>query len=165
MREFVSWFGAQRRGYWIVAEIRSELTKHKMKTEPDFESEYIDSPISLTLKPTKVKGKLTPEAKATDLVGSGQASAEGVATLTVAVAYADPTYRISKLAAANNAPLTVSPDASLSEAATKMLTHGYSQLPVMNGREVKGVVSWTSIGTRLALGGKGSRVREPIFPS
>lgn len=160
VREFLSWFGAQRRGYWIVAEIHNELEKHKLKTEPDFESEYIDSPISLTLIPAKKKGKLASEIKAVELAGSGQATSEGVATLTVATPYADPTYRISKLAAANNAPLTVAPDASLSEAATKMLTHGYSQLPVMNGREVKGVVSWTSIGTRLALGGKSSRVRE-----
>jgi CBS domain len=42
-----------------------------------------------------------------------------------------------------------------------MLANDFSQLPVMIGeREVKGVVSWSSIGSRLALGMKCAEVRE-----
>ena len=33
-----------------------------------------------------------------------------------------------------------------------MLANDFSQLPVMNGREVKGIVSWSSIASRLGLG-------------
>lgn len=160
VREFLQWFDAQRRGYWIVSNIREALKKHKLRTEPDFESQYIDSPISFLLVPEKKKGKAT-ESKAAELSPTVTASASMVATLTTSTTYADPTYRISKLGAANNPPLSVAPDAPLAEAATKMLTHGYSQLPVMtNSRDVKGVISWSSIGTRLALGKTGTTARE-----
>ncbi len=74
--------------------------------------------------------------------------------------YADPTYRISKLAAANKKPVSVIPDAPIQEAVTVMLTNDFSQLPVMtNERDVKGVISWTSIGTRLALGKSGTEAK------
>lgn len=159
VREFLSWFGAQRRGYWIVSSIREALERNKLRTEPDFEAEYIDSPISLVLvepPPPVVEGP-----PAIELAAQATSTSTTTATLTTAVSYADPTYRISKLAAANNAPVSVSPDANLTEAVTLMLTSDYSQLPVMTSeRDVKGVISWTSIGTRLSLGKNGSRVRE-----
>ena len=44
-----------------------------------------------------------------------------------------------------------------------MLAYDFSQLPVMVGeRDVKGIVSWTSVGRGLALGGKlnDTEVRE-----
>jgi len=42
-----------------------------------------------------------------------------------------------------------------------MLTKDFSQLPVMTSdREVKGVISWASIGSRLGLGKQGAVVRE-----
>jgi len=42
-----------------------------------------------------------------------------------------------------------------------MLANDYSQMPVMTSeREVKGMISWTSIGTRLAVGRAGNYVRE-----
>ena len=46
-REFLSWFHAQRRGYWIVREIREELEKAGLQTVPDFEAAYIGTPIEL----------------------------------------------------------------------------------------------------------------------
>ena len=59
---------------------------------------------------------------------------------------ADPTYRISKLAAANKRPISVSPDTNKREAITHMLTNDFSQLPVMTSdREVKVVISWMSM--------------------
>jgi hypothetical protein len=46
-----------------------------------------------------------------------------------------------------------------------MLTHGFSQLPVMISEyDVKGIITWESIGIRLALGIKGSSVREFMEP-
>ena len=68
-------------------------------------------------------------------------------------AYADPIYRISRLASSTRKPLSVSPDTKLEEVVTHMLTNDFSQLPVMtSGREVKGVITWASIGSRLAVG-------------
>ena len=75
--------------------------------------------------------------------------------------YADPIYRISKLASATRKPLAVSPDTKLEEAVTHMLTNDFSQLPVMTGeRDVKGIITWASIGSRLAMGKHCSVARE-----
>jgi len=76
-------------------------------------------------------------------------------------AYDDPIYRISKLASSACIPLSVSPDTKLEEAVTHMLTNDFSQLPVMtSGRDVKGVITWASIGSRLAMGKKCFVARE-----
>jgi CBS domain-containing protein len=73
----------------------------------------------------------------------------------------DPTYRISKLAGANNPPMRIPPDSLVEEAVTLMLANDSSQLPVMTSeRDVKGIISWTSIGTRLVLGRSGKHVRD-----
>jgi predicted transcriptional regulator len=62
-------------------------------------------------------------------------------------------HRVEMLAAARNAPVSVPPDAPVSQAITLMLTNDFSQIPVMrNERDAKGLVSWKSIGTRQALG-------------
>src|SRR5205807_6075990 len=82
-------------------------------------------------------------------------------TTATSPANADPTSRISKLAAANRPVVSVGPDSTLQEAVTVMLSRDFSQLPVMTSdREVKGVISWASIGSRLGLGRQGSIVRE-----
>lgn len=82
-------------------------------------------------------------------------------TLLAHPAYPDPIYRISKLASARRKPLSVPPDAKLEEVVTHMLTNDFSQLPVMtSARDVKGVVTWTSIGSRLAMGKNCSAARE-----
>ena len=76
-------------------------------------------------------------------------------------AYSDPIYGISRLPASARKPLSVSPDTKLEEAVTHMLTNDFSQLPVMtSGRDVKGMITWTSIGSRLAMGKNCSVARE-----
>lgn len=160
VREFLSWFSAQRRGYWIVSSIREALAQNNVRTEPDFESEYIDSPISFVLV-EQTPPEESVQQPSIELASTAVASSPVIAELSASLSYGDPTYRISKLAAANNAPVAVKPDATLSEAITLMLSNDFSQLPVMTSeREVKGVISWTSIGTRLALGINGNLVRE-----
>lgn len=164
VREFLSWFGALRRGYWIVQTIREALTATGLQTSPDFEAAYIDSPISFVL----AQEVPPPESHVAERVGTVTGSS--IATLSgtlvpVVSSYADPTYRISKLAAANNQPVSIAPDTPLREAVTIMLANDYSQLPVMTGeRDVKGIVSWSSIGSRLALGKTGMWAREVMDP-
>jgi len=146
VREFLSWFGAQRRGYWIVQQIRSALKDAGLVTKPDFDAAYIDSAIAFALAPA-------PSA------ATAQAAETSVPTP------ADPTYRIGKLASANSKPLAVRPDDTVERAVTLMLQNDFSQLPVMTSdREVKGVISWTSIGSRFALGRGGDRVRLCMDP-
>ncbi|HTP51681.1 MAG TPA: CBS domain-containing protein, partial [Anaeromyxobacteraceae bacterium] len=162
IREFLGWFNAQRRGYWIVQSIRSALDTTKLTTEPDFEAAYIDSPIrfALTLA-EQTKPEIELGAEVIEPTGTGTVPG----SLSEAPIYSDPTYRISKLAAANRVPVAVAPDSTLQEAVTIMLTNDFSQLPVMtNERDVKGIISWSSIGGRLALGKNGTLVREHMEP-
>lgn len=165
VREFLSWFDAQRRGVWVVSRIRDILGEVGLQTYPDFESAYIDSPIGFTLPPKVEQGKTPVDNLLTEpppIVTGGTALS---VSPSVELVYADPTYRISKLKAANRTPVSISPDAELKEAATLMLSKDFSQLPVMtNERDVKGVISWTSIATRLALGKTGQYVREFMEP-
>lgn len=40
VRTLLSWFGAERRGYWVVKEINKALDESDLITEPDFESTW-----------------------------------------------------------------------------------------------------------------------------
>jgi len=159
VREFLSWFGAQRRTYWIVKRIRDELDEANIQTEPDFESVYLDSPMTFCLRPERPPKQITPNA--VDISVTESITCVEKVSVARLDSYTDPTYRISKLAAANNPPLCVAPDAAVQEAITLMLSNDFSQLPVMTGeRDVRGMISWTSIGTRLALEKSGTSAQE-----
>src|SRR5690606_16663296 len=129
VREFLSWLHAQSRGWFIVATIRRYLKDARLITDPDLESAYSDSLIRFRLAPALQASALAPEGTASE-----HREAEGGSIS------AEPTYRISKLAAANTRPLSVAPTAELKEAVTLMMANDFSQLPVMVGeRDVKGM--------------------------
>lgn len=142
VRSFLWWFGAERRGLNVVHYIRSKLDQYQLMTEPDFEYAYIDGFVSFLKK----------EAEA--------------ATQEPGTVIADPTYRIGRLESANKKPISVKPDSTLQQAVTIMLTSDFSQLPVMTTvREVKGVISWKTIGSRLALKKDCKVVRDCMEPA
>ena len=130
VREFLRWFDAQRRGSFLVWMLREILKEAGLQTEPDFQSAYLDSKIKFVLaKENNAEGmasvgmvELTDRVSITD-------DSPGSATLVAAASYADPTYRISKLGAANNTPISVAPDTTIEEAVTVMLVNDFSQLP------------------------------------
>ena len=163
-RELLAWFDAQRRGVWIVHQIRKALEDLHLATVPDFQSAYIDEPIAFCLA-RKEPSTGSAEAQPTD--GRPPATGDtpepgavppGVSCVGIS---ADPTHRIGRLASANRAPAYVSPDAALREAVTLMLAKDFSQLPVMTSlREVKGMISWRSIGSRFSMGSDGQAVRD-----
>ena len=158
VRDLLFRFGAYRRGYWIVNSIRIALAEAHLQTEPDFESAYIDSEIKFVPEEDGASGATLPPSSQSTLTTVIPQTGD---TAALEVSYGDPTYRLSKLSAANNPPKSVAPDAPIAEAVTSMLSNDYSQLPVMTSdREVKGIVSWTSIGCRLALGKPGECVRD-----
>ena len=158
-REFLSWFNAQRRGYWVVRSIRKELEQVGLQTVPDFEAAYIDATIELR----RVVGAPPPEHSPTAPpveISSVEPTAITSAPITALVSK-DPTYRISKLAAANQVVVSVKPDTSLQECITTMLLRDFSQLPVMTtDREVKGIISWRAIGSQVVLSTSPSRARD-----
>jgi CBS domain-containing protein len=119
------------------------LKKHELGTQPDFESAYIDSRISFVKAATKPIGQPGACGSAPESTKIVELSTSGIST--------DPTQRIGKLASANKTPVSIKPDATLTEAVTIMLYHDFSQLPVMTSeRDVKGMISWSSIGSRLS---------------
>jgi CBS domain-containing protein len=130
VRAFLLWFSAERRGYRVIRRVRSALRRHGVATSPDFEWAYIGRQITFIKAPS--------EAQAPQGVADDSAP--------------DPTYRIGRLDSANRAPTYVAPDASLQQVTTVMMSNDFSQVPVMtNARDVKGIVTWKTIGTRLAL--------------
>lgn len=136
VRSFLLWFGAARRGYRVTSKIRSVLHEYNLTTDPDFESVWIDG--SIVFK--KILNNKENDEK---------------------LRVIDPSYRVGMLAAANNSPVCVKPDDSIERATTIMLSNDFSQLPVMTGpRDVKGVISWKTIGTRMALTEVGNSVRQ-----
>ena len=134
-RELLGRFGYARRGRWVVAEIRSALEKRDLRTTPDFEFEWVDNPISIVL---------------------GIEAEDAIEQIPV-----NPTVCVGILPAAHNAPVSVKRDDPLLKATTIMQIHDYSQLPVMRTeRDVKGVVSWSSIGAAHVQGKNPSKVRD-----
>jgi predicted transcriptional regulator len=132
VRSFVMWFGISRRSSRAVKNIRRQLEEVGLETDPDFEYAFIDGQISFIPAGSKE-------------VSSNQ----------------HETFRIDRLESANRKPVSTKPDKQLHEAVTLMLTHDYSQLPVLTTeRGVKGVVSWKTIGSRLALNRPCTLVRD-----
>lgn len=149
-RDLLQWFGAERRGRHIVAMIKRALKGLELTTAPNFEYAYIDAPLSF--------GVLT---NAVDGGSDDSAVIAAESPILGANAVDDPTYRIGKLESANTTPVTVVPQATIEHAVTQMLYHDFSQLPVMQGeRDLKGGVSWQSIGKALALGHRCETVQD-----
>lgn len=158
VRILLSWFGAERRGYWKVKEIRKALNKLKLRTEPDFEQAWIDGDITFVPKPAKRE----PAGSASGNVPveqSGEAN-ETAEPTTKSETDSISRIKIGVLPAANRTPLCVGPDTSIVEATTLMMQHDYSQLPVTTGeRNVKGVFSWKSLGKHSVLKKDSNTVR------
>jgi CBS domain-containing protein len=143
VRLLLAAFGGQRRRANLVESIRDDLAKAGLVTIPDFTSTWIDAEIAIVAAPQD-----PPPADA------GAAVAAEAAAEAAAQSVAEPKEAmqlIRMLSAANREVFSVKPQDTLELAVTLMLAHDFSQLPVMTGpRDLKGVVSWKSIGGRLA---------------
>lgn len=163
VRSFIGWFRAKGRGRNKVKEIREVLAELGLETQPDFDAVNIDSPIRFV---TVSNSAATGENKHTGSAHLGTSASEISDSAVSQVAFisgavADPTHRISRLASANKAPISVNPDSTLQEAVHLMMLHDFSQLPVMqNERDIKGVVSWYSVGFRTLAGHSSKVVRD-----
>lgn len=119
------------------ARIDNFLERNHLETDPYYRNAYMDMPTVLKHK-EKAKSK----------------------------AETDPVQRISILPSANKSPITISREATLSEAITLMMMNNYSQLPVLSGsRTLAGFISWESIGYGLTNGITSTNVKDFINPT
>lgn len=147
VRTLLSWFHAQRRGNHVVHRIRAALRALDLSTQPDFQWEYIDA----TVRFVRSDSVAPPAAEASEPVAGPPP---------------DRAFRVKLLPAANREPVWVKPDETVQRAVTLMLTHDFSQLPIMTTpRDLKGVVTWQSIATRLLFGHAADHVRACMAPS
>ncbi len=162
VRELIGWFDALRRGVNVNRTVRRALEQAGVVTVPDFESSHIDGSVVFS-RPVPV-----PDV-ANDAAEGGQEAPDNLVAQVqapppafVGGAGVEPAYRVSRLLDPRRQLVSIGPDASLEEAATIMLRHDYSQLPVMtNERNVRGVISWDTIGLAIVLGQPAPRfVRE-----
>lgn len=150
VRELIGWFDAIRRGSFVNWRIRRALEDAGITTTPDFEGAHIDGRVQFSLQ-------TPPQIEAQDeLGGNDQAPMhrqhEPEPIQFVGGAGVEPAYRVSRLLDPRLRLVTIGPDAPLEQAVTLMLRHDYSQLPVMtNERDVRGVVSWDSIGPAMTM--------------
>ncbi len=133
IRDFISWWGAQRRGYWYVRQIREDLERVGLTTLPTFETGWIDNHI-----------RLVPVSSA---VGAAN-DEEGVSDdqQTTSAGAADVALTVGTLKSSSAGVVSVCRDDTLSKAQSLMLQGDYSQLPVLQGqRKLLGAVSWESM--------------------
>ena len=144
VRGLINRFGFERRSAWINGHINNVLDELELETVPDFTTMWLDAPIAIRLDSIKY-----PEASSSELP--------------------DATQRIGSMPTANlikdgkSSLVSVPPDKPLSTATTIMQLKDFSQLPVMpnnNRRDVKGIISWKSIGVRQALSTKCDLVQD-----
>jgi CBS domain-containing protein len=159
VRTPLRWFGSERRGFRKVRVIRRALKRAKVTTTPDFEGAFIDSQVAFVS--TAGADKKTEGSDAPAVTMATTATVDSGTPTTTAPLTLDPTYRIGRLESANKNIIFVKPDEPVERAATLMLNHNFSQLPVMvNERDVKGIVTWRSIGRRFVLGKPCEAVRD-----
>lgn len=153
VRELIGWFDALRRGTNVNWRIRRSLEQAGLVTVPDFESAHIDGRVHFALQPPEGQPEAQPEREPIRPAQELPQQEEPGPMQFVGGAGVEPAYRVSRLLDPRLKLVTIGPDAPLEEAVTLMLRHDYSQLPVMtNERDVRGVVSWGSIGPAMTLG-------------
>lgn len=145
VRELLRWFGARRRRTGVVERIEAELEAAGLETDPHFTTTWIDAPVVFR-KRTIAAAPLPEMAAVLD-----QDLGSQVADVQKPVEPEEMAHLVRMLEAANRDVISVNPQDPIERAVTLMLAYDYSQLAVMTGpRDLKGAISWKSIGSRLS---------------
>jgi predicted transcriptional regulator len=144
VRELLRWFGSSRRRSGVVDRIEAELERVGLRTDPHFTTTWIDAPVTFRKFEDAVAAAEVPPSATGD--PSNPSESEGGS-----ITAADMTHLVRMLEAANREVISVNPQDSIKTAVTLLLAYDFSQLAVMTGeRELKGAISWKSIGSRLS---------------
>lgn len=154
VRELLRWFGSQRRRTGVVNRIKSELSEAGIAANPDFTKVWIDAEVSFR------KAQKAPSTNETSTSKNSNTETE---TADNSTASRDATFLISMLKAANCGVISVNLQDTVEKAITLMLAHDYSQLPVIEKeRELKGAISWKTIGKRLSHENSINQVKDAM---
>lgn len=154
IRDFLGHWDARRRGSWVVERIQATLDAHGLLTVPSFENGWIDN--TIVLVPTQ----------------RVRANADGGQTADVNVEDVGPIsqvlsttgQRFADLPSADAGIIGIPRDSSVCQAQSLMIQNDFSQLPVLNGRELVGAVSWESI-SRARMHKPEMALRDAIVPA
>jgi len=159
VRELLRWFGAHRRGAGIVERIEAELEAAGIVTEPHFTTIWIDAPVNFKRRDPNISSATSSSTAAGDSISAADDGAHGDDSLGMA-------HLVRLLEAANRGVISVNPQDSIERAVTLMLFHDFSQLAVMtSARELKGAISWKSIGSRLSQRNEIKQVADAMEPA
>ena len=175
IKTLLSWFEKKGRGKHVVETIQEALNEAGLITRPKFTSGGVHDYIEFMTVPGTGDG---PTAQCTDEPATGdeneaddedrsESSDESDGRDRPASRAAASKFRIGMLEAANRPKgvLTIARDKTVEEAATLMMTHRYSQLPVtQNMRRIYGMISWRSMGRARARGDACEHVRDCLEP-
>lgn len=132
-RDLFGAFGLYRRTSGNCWIVDKYLEEHEVFVSPHYNDVWIDTPIELKEK-TRATRKIAK----------------------------DPIQRIKIIPAANNNPVCVQNDSSLTLAITLMQSNNFSQLPVTDGnkRNLSGYISWDSISNAIFRGVHSEMVKD-----
>lgn len=160
-RTLLSWFYARYRTKDKIREIDWALETLKLRTEPHFNWTWLDGQVAFVAALEKSPADAPKPAQDQKTLEDSLQQSDSVAAALET--HIDPTYRIGRLEIANRTPVSIAPDSTIKQAVTLMLMHDFSQLPVMTSeREVKGIFSWKSLGSRASQGAACSFVHEAM---
>ena len=126
-RDLVQLFGATKRGARVTRRVLTALGERGLRTEPDFAQGPLDRVVALVSGPRLEEDEI------------GQPI--------------EVHLKVDDVPSASATVASVNPEDSLELARTRMLLHDYSQLAVMpTPYQLKGYVSWESIGAASAIG-------------
>jgi CBS domain-containing protein len=122
-RQLIGLWGAKTRGSRVVSQIRRDLRKHQLKTDPDFTTGYVDNYVRI-VSATNTPVQDIPENEQNYL-------------------------RVDSLKSATQGVERVPRDLPISAALTTMALHDYSQLAVGSSlRRIEHAITWESVGRR-----------------
>ena len=175
VKTLLSWFGQKGRGRLVVQTIQEALNEAGLITRPKFTAGGVHDYIEFVTPPETGDGAA---AECTDEPGTGDGNEADDEDQSGASDGADggdrpssrpaaSKFRIGMLEAANRPDeiVTITRDKTVEEAATLMIMHRYSQLPVtQNMRRVDEMISWRSMGWARASGRACEHVRDCLEP-
>lgn len=154
IRNLIGYWDARRRGSWVIERIQNALDDHGLATVPSFENGWIDNII--VLFPLQ-RALLQPGSAETADIQVEEVGPTAQVVSNTALRFAD-------LPTADGGVTRIRRDTSVCEAQSLMIQSDFSQMPVVNGRDLQGAVSWESI-SRARMHKSDATLRDAIVPA